>query len=120
MNKPVFQSLTLTPTSPETEYSKQFLQGMLNRMSVSFHRYGPVADAYPDKVHAVRSLYQRLVRYEETGNTEFLIDVANFAMIEFLHPHLPNAHFTPTDSDASPGRTSTDGAVTHAANAEIP
>jgi len=47
----------------------------------------------------------RMRKYAETGNTEWLIDAANFAMIEFMHPRHPHAHFTGTDDDASPGRT---------------
>ncbi len=90
--------------TPPTEYSQEFLDGMLNRMAVSFHKYGPVADAYPHKVSALRSLRQRLAEYERTGNTEFLIDAANFAMIEFMHPSHEQAHFRATDSSESPGR----------------
>jgi hypothetical protein len=32
--------------------------------------------------------------------------VANFAMIEFMHPRHPQAHYKATDSDGSPGRVS--------------
>lgn len=91
---------------PASEYSEQFLQGMKDRMEVSFHKYGPVAEAFPHRVHAIESLRVRLKLYEETGNTEWLMDVANFAMIEFMHPRHPKAHFQGTDDDASPGRVS--------------
>lgn len=84
---------------------------MVNRMAVSFHKYGAVADAYPSKVDAVESLRQRLQKYEETGNTEWLIDAANFAMVEFIRPSHPDAHFKGTDSSESPGRTKLDGLV---------
>lgn len=87
-----------------TEFSEEFAQGMKNRMEVSYHKYGPLADAYPHKVDAIGSLSERLHKYAETGNTEWLIDVANFAMIEFMHPRHPQAHFKGTDDDASPGR----------------
>jgi hypothetical protein len=82
---------------------------MIDRMAVSYHKYGAVADGYPDRVDAMASLKLRLDRYAETGNTEFLIDAANFAMIEFMHPRHPAAHFRPTDSDESPGRLTTSG-----------
>ncbi len=101
---------------PESEYSPEFLQGMINRMAVSYHKYGKVADAYPSNMHAVHSLIMRLNKYTETGNTEYLMDAANFAMIEFMHPHIPNAHYTPTDSDGSPGRVTNHGIVTHESN----
>jgi hypothetical protein len=32
------------------------------------------------------------------------MDVANFAMIEFMLPRHPQAHFKGTDDDGSPGR----------------
>lgn len=93
-----------TKSCPSTEYSVPFIQGMINRMSISFAKYGKVKDAYPEKVNAIDSMMLRLKKYRETGNTEFLIDVANFAMIEFMHPAHPNAHFRPTDTTESPGR----------------
>ena len=93
-------------TAPTTEVSEAFIQGMRNRMEVSYHKYGPVAEGYPHRVNALESLLVRLRRYEETGNTEWLMDVANFAMIEFMHPRHPNAFFQGTDDEASPGRVS--------------
>jgi hypothetical protein len=101
---------------PNTEVSEPFLQGMADRMAVSYCKYGAVAEAYPSRVDAIASLKKRLDRYTETGNTEWLMDVANFAMIEFMHPRHPDAHFAATDSHASPGRVWNSGGVTDAAN----
>lgn len=78
---------------PPTEFSNDFVAKMQNRMAVSFHKYGPVAEAYPRKIDALKSLRDRLRKYEETGNTEWLVDAANFAMIEFMHPGHESAHF---------------------------
>jgi hypothetical protein len=88
----------------ESEVSKPFMQGMADRMGMSYYKYGPVANAYPDMVDAIASLKMRLALYVETGNTEHLMDVANYAMIEFMHPSHPKAHFKATDSSNSPGR----------------
>jgi hypothetical protein len=103
-----------------TEVSVQFLQGMADRMAVSFHKYGPIVKAYPDDVDAIASLKKRLERYEEDGNTEWLQDVANFAMIEFMLPRHPQAHF---DAEArSIGRMRTDGRAageTHNLDVEV-
>lgn len=52
---------------------------------------------------AIDSAEERLRLYRETGNTEWLVDLANFAMIEFMHPSHPQAHFRATGSDESPG-----------------
>lgn len=95
--------------TPASEYSKNFFQGMINRMGVSFHKYGYIRDGFPKKADAIESLKVRLARYEEDGNTEWLMDVANFAMIEYMHPAHPKAHFDPQDSDTSPGRVGHNG-----------
>jgi hypothetical protein len=89
---------------PQSEFSAQFAQGMADRMAVSYCKYGRVAEAYPSRVDAIASLRARLEKYERTGNTEWLMDVANFAMIEFMRPRHKDAHFRPTDSKESPGR----------------
>lgn len=88
----------------KTEFSEGFVQKMRNRMIASFCKYGPVAEGYPENVDAIASLKVRLEKYEETGNTEYLCDVGNFAMIEFMLPRHPKAHFKAEDSGASPGR----------------
>lgn len=73
-------------------------------MEVSFHKYGPIKDGFPHKVDAIGSLTTRLREYAKTGNTEYLVDAANFAMIEFILPRHPNAYFEGTDASGSPGR----------------
>ena len=103
------RTVSIVTSAPGSEWSKKFVCGMLDRMGVSYFKYGKVKDAYPDKVDAIASLEQRLQAYRETGNTEFLMDVANFAMIEFMCPRHPEAHYRPTDSDESPGRTGVKG-----------
>lgn len=90
--------------TPKSEYSQRFLDGMVHRMGISYHKYGPIKKAFPHKVNALESLQLRLREYQNTGNTEFLIDAANFAMIEFMLPAHDTPHFTPTDSTESPGR----------------
>lgn len=99
------RDLKLPERTPDTEYSIPFLQGMVDRMAVSFAKYGPVAEAYPGKVDALESLRVRLEKYAATGNTEYLMDAANFAMIEFMRPAHPRAHYRPTTERESPGRT---------------
>ena len=64
----------------------KFQDRMAQAMTVSYHKYGSVAEAYPHKVNAISSLKKRLRLYKETGNGDYLIDVGNFAMIEFMLP----------------------------------
>jgi hypothetical protein len=46
----------------------------------------------------------RIDKYVETGNTEYLVDAANFAMIEYMCPSIEGSYYTATDSEGSPGR----------------
>lgn len=107
-------TIHLPPGVPDSEYSRSFLQSMVNAMGKSFFKYGAVADGYPDKVDALKCLRLRLERYEDTGNTEMLVDAANFAMIEFMHPKQKGATYHPVDS--SPGRVWNAGTVSEEAN----
>lgn len=101
----------------DTEFSAEFVKLMQGAMALSGYKYGPISEAYPGRVDAIGSLMMRLEKYAKTGNTEFLVDVANFAMIEFMLPKHPKAHFAATASSDSPGRRSAiDGIVTHEDN----
>lgn len=94
----------MTSTVPSTEFSEEFVQGMRDRVEVSFHKYGPVADAVAHGANFVEALEKRLSLYRETGNTEWLMDAANYAMFESMYPSHKEAHFRATDSDESPGK----------------
>lgn len=85
------------------DFSEDFVQKMRNRIAMSHFKYGWMKDTYPEIGNAIASLKERLELYEKTGNLEYLIDVANFAMIETMYPRHPKAHFEATDSDKSPG-----------------
>lgn len=80
-----------------SEDSPKFHDRMRQAMTVSFHKYGPLKDAYPHKVNAIASLKKRLKLYEKTGNADYLVDVGNFAMIEFMRPAHDSFHDNPTD-----------------------
>lgn len=86
----------------KTEYSEKFDDIRKKMMIMSYYKYGPLKDNY-DKfkcMDAIGNMKKRIEKYIETGNTEFLADVANFAMIEFMHPSIEGAKYTPTDSGA--------------------
>lgn len=104
---------------PDSEFSFPFVQGMCDRMGVSYFVYGKVANSFPATLDALACLAQRLEKYRETHNTEYLIDAANFAMIEFMHPSFRDAHFTPTDRSGSPGRKKKSGTITMKHNDDI-
>lgn len=86
----------------KTEYSERFDKIRKDMMVMSYHKYGPIKDNY-DKfkcMDALGNIEKRIQKYKETGNTEFLADVANFAMIEFMYPSIDGAKYTSTDSGA--------------------
>jgi hypothetical protein len=85
-----------------TEYSPKFDELRKTRMVHAFFKYGPVVTNYEHGlIDSIGSLKARVAMYERTGNTEYLCDVANFAMIEFMQPQHPNAHFDPVDDGQS-------------------
>ena len=86
----------------KTEYSNTFDDIRKKMMIMSYYKYGPMKDNYEKYkcMDALGNIQKRIEKYKETGNTEFLADVANFAMIEFMYPSIDNAKYTPTDSGA--------------------
>lgn len=86
------------------------MQGMVNRMLVSYHKYGHVATAIENGVDCLESAQQRVNKYKADGNTEWLMDAANYLMMEYMHPSHEKAHF---DAESrSPGRTLRSGRIT--------
>ena len=84
------------------EYSQRFDDLRQAAIRVSFHKYGPAKVNFASgRVDAVKSLEKKLAAYKRTGNTELLVDVANYAMFEFMYPLHPEAHYTPMDDDRS-------------------
>lgn len=84
----------------QTEYSERFDTIRKQMMCMSYFKYGPMRENYETFkcMDALGNIEKRLQKYRETGNTEFLADVANFAMIEFMYPSIDGAQYIPTDS----------------------
>lgn len=88
----------------KTEYSEQFDQLRKNRIQVSFYKYGPAKINFGDKIVNARGCIDRcLKKFDETGNTEYLVDLANYCMFEYMFPQHPKGHFRATDSNESAG-----------------
>lgn len=88
----------------KTEYSEEFDAKRKHRIAVSLYKYGSAKINYGEKlVSAIGSLKKCLKKYEETGNTEYLCDLANYAMFEYMYPQHKYAHFRATDSSESAG-----------------
>lgn len=91
----------------DTEYSPRFDDLRKKMMMTSYYKFGPIKENYKiiGGLKAIPSLRAKLEEYEATGNTEFLADVANFAMIEFMYPQHPHGHFSATDGFVQGKRT---------------
>lgn len=76
-------------------FNLDFSKMMQNRMMFGFYRYGLSQNA--EQHDAIKRLRAKLREYNQTGNTELLVDVANYAMMEFTNPEHEEAHFTSND-----------------------
>ena len=89
------------------EYSTEFDKLRKSRVEVSFYKYGAARDNFGSgRVDAIGSLELCLDKFKETGNTEYLLDVANYAMFRYMFP-LPGEYFKTTDSSESAGTVGT-------------
>lgn len=87
----------------DKEYSVEFDMRRQNAILVSYHKYGPSKENFKKgMVNAIGSLEKCLKKFKETGNTEYLVDVANYAMFRYMYPQ-GNESYTPTDSNQSAG-----------------
>lgn len=86
------------------EYSDKFDELRRNRVQTSFYKYGPARKNFSTgNVQAIPTLELCLAKYKETGNGDYLCDLANYAMFEYMYPQHPKAHFRATESNESAG-----------------
>lgn len=91
-------------TMQPKEYSDYFDKLRQNRVELSFYKYGSAKTNFGDKlVNALESHDLCIKKYQETGNTEYLCDAANYLMFEFMYPQQKGAFFKATDSGGSAG-----------------
>lgn len=86
----------------ETQWSNKFEKLMRNRLVMGALRYpnGITIGNYIPKssnYDLVGSIEVRLNLYKETGNSEYLVDIANYAMLEFVNESHPDFHFKSID-----------------------
>lgn len=85
-----------------SEWSVEFERLMRNRLIMGALRYGTFAekgeDAKKGKHWDLQTpIVAKLKKYEETGNTEYFVDIANYCMLAFLFDNHPNKHFSALD-----------------------
>lgn len=81
----------------KTEWSEEFERLMRNRLIIGALRYGRIGAANKPQYDRVNSMIKRLTKYQETGNKEFLVDVANICLLEFVECNHPKQHFHAID-----------------------
>lgn len=100
--------LTLAPERRMTaklldqQWSDEFEQLMRNRLMMGCLRYGGLkgtGDTVKKAYDRVASMIVRLKRYEDTGNLEDLVDVANLCLVEFVEGNHPHSHFQARDEN---------------------
>ena len=85
------------------DYSSEFDNLRKNRVIQSRYKYGPSRVNFGEKlVDAIGSLELCLEKFKVTGNTEYLLDVANYAMFRYMYPQ-NSEFFKATNSDESAG-----------------
>jgi hypothetical protein len=87
----------------DKQISEKFIQGMLNRMAIGFYNYGPAQKNFPHNYDALKNVAIRVRKYRKTHNLEWLMDAANFLMLEFMYPRDRKAFYEATTKRDSPG-----------------
>lgn len=80
----------------ETTWDESFLRYMRNRLLMGRLRYG-TKKFTKVRYNYTKSVADKIRLYEQTGNRELLVDIANYCMLEFRHGRHPKAHFDATD-----------------------
>lgn len=89
---------------PKSEWDEEYDKRRKNRVATSFYKYGSAKDNFGKHlVNPMESAEMCKKKYIETGNTEYLLDMGNYIMFEYMYPSLPNAFFKATDSSGSAG-----------------
>lgn len=82
----------------EQECNDNFCELMDNRLVMGYLRYGKAARGVPRFEDANKAI-KRLEKYFETGNTELLVDAANYLRMEFKRGSHPKRHFHAIDRE---------------------
>lgn len=96
--RPEAKRVNMTPAEIlDAQVSFEFLRLMGHGVTMGRFRYGPIRGSGLPPTKNIHEIRKRITLYEETGNQEHLVDVANFAMVEYMKPCHPNPHFEASD-----------------------
>ena len=82
-----------------SEWSDEFETLMRNRLIIGALRYGKINALNKPIYDRIKGALKRLTQYQQTGNTECLVDVANMALLEFIEGKHPNKHWSDINND---------------------
>lgn len=89
------------------EYSERFDQLRKNRVEVSYYKYGAAKKNFGEgRVDAIATAELCIEAFKKDGNTEHLVDAANYLMFRFMFP-MPGESFKATDDSGSVGTVGT-------------
>ena len=89
------------------DYSLEFDKLRRNRVEVSTYKYGPARKNFGEgRVDALKTAKLCLDAIKRDGNTEHLVDAANYLMFRFMYP-MPGEAFRATGSSESVGTVGT-------------
>lgn len=86
-----------------SEWSRGFEAIMRSRLIMGSLRYGRMGSPQKPRYSYVKDMKRRIRLYEESGNTEYLADVANNAMLEFVDGYHPKKHFASKEPEKHEG-----------------
>lgn len=81
----------------QTEWNSEFEKLMRNRLIMGAMRYGSLGGAGKGQHDRLSAIIEKAKAYRETGNDELLVDIANYALVEFVEGYHPMKHFAATD-----------------------
>ena len=80
-----------------SQWSPEFERLMRNRLVMGAMRYGRLHDPAKPAFNRFLAMKAKLFWYFEEGNLEYLVDLANLALLEFEEGQHPKRHFAATD-----------------------
>lgn len=81
----------------QTEWSPKFELLMKDGLLMGAFRYGLLKAPGKKQFNRMKDVRDRSKLYEQTGNMEYLVDMANMCLLEFEEGIHPNKHFRRTD-----------------------
>jgi len=81
----------------QTEWNPEFENLMRNRLLMGALRYGLMKDPEKADYDYLGAMESKIRQYRETGNDELLVDIGNYALLEFTLGRHPKKHFEATD-----------------------